>query len=328
MSSAASFYEGFWMDHDQTGLSAARLTLRAPASTILIALIAIFVTACGSQMWSIIRFVLHQSRAGARPQSADDDEHLQLFIAHSSMSGAAGHGLALIWKLLRSPGPRNSNKFRWAVVLASVALFTFLGWTVAAAFSAAVALTDVPLLYVSPACGFYIDPPGEHSFAPAAGFQARLLNSSRIADEYVRTCYNTSLSANSLCQQFVQQDIRWIQKPNASCPFAPGMCLGGDNAAFEMDSGMIDSHETLGLNAARENRVLYRRSTTCAPVVTKPPYGELVPGPFPEEELALYHYGNVDKFNYTYQLSTYAQKGPAGYVLRYLVSCLLFDHPR
>lgn len=306
------------MDHDHDGLSGARLTLDAYNATLLIAFIAIFVTICGDRMWSAVRFVLHQLRAGAERRGADD-EHLQLLTVHSAMPGIAWDAPKLMWTTIRQTGRRDTSKVCYVAVLAFLALSNFIAWTAAGVLSAWVAVSNGPLIYVSPGCGFYTDPSDSVSFAPAAGFQARLLNSSRIADEYVQTCYNTSSSSNSLCQQFVQQDIKWTGKSNATCPFASGMCLGGDNAAFEMDSNMIDSHDTLGLNAAKENRVLYRRKSTCAPVVTREPYAELIPGRYPGEEYALYYYGNTfSSLNYTYQLSTYAQRGPAGYILRFI----------
>jgi hypothetical protein len=320
MSSAARVYEGFWTDHDHDGLSGARLTLDSYNAALLIAFIATFVTICGDRVWSAVRFVLHQLRAGAERRGADDErradgENLQLLIVHSAMPGVAWDALKLMLT-----GRRDVSTVCYVAVLAFLALFNFVAWTAAAVLSAWVAVSNGPLIHVSPDCGFYADPSDTISFTPAAGAQARWLNSSTTAAEYVRTCYNTSSSSNSLCQQFVQQEIRWTGKPNAICPFASGMCLGGDNAAFEMDSGMIDSHATLGLNAAKENRVLYRRKSTCAPVVTRDPYAELIPGLYPGEEYALYHYGDIvfSTLNYTYLLSTYAQRGPAGYILRYI----------
>ena len=40
----------------------------------------------------------------------------------------------------------------------------------------------------------------------------------------------------------------------------------GDNAAYEIDTGPIDSHSDLGLNAPQENRIKYRKKMTCAPI--------------------------------------------------------------
>ncbi|KAF7556857.1 hypothetical protein G7Z17_g1095 [Cylindrodendrum hubeiense] len=251
-------------------------------------------------------------RAGAERRGAADED-LQLLTVHSAMPGIAWDAPKLMWTTIRQTGRRDSRTVCYVAVLAFLALFNFVAWNAAGVFSAWVAVSNGPLIYVSPDCGFYADPADGVSFTPAAGFQARLLNSSRTADEYVQTCYNTSSSSNSLCQQFVKQEIRWTGRSNATCPFASGMCHGGDNAAFEMDSGMIDSHDTLGLNAAKENRVLYRRKSTCAPIITTEPYGELIPGRYPGEEYALYHYGDtLSSLNYTYQLST-GVSAPGGF---------------
>lgn len=49
------------------------------------------------------------------------------------------------------------------------------------------------------------------------------------------------------------------------CPFEPGFCLNGTQAAV-LDSGYLDSNDILGINARSRDRVLIRRKTTCAPL--------------------------------------------------------------
>jgi hypothetical protein len=234
------------------------------------------------------------------------------------MAGILIHGPMFIWKSLQQKNTSSRNLIRWTAFVITIAFITLAGTTTLAILSSMVSLPNRHFRIVSPSCGFYTDTSVPHYFKPAAGFQARWLNSSRVADEYVQTCYNISHATSSLCQQFVQQEIKWTPRSNAPCPFASGICLGGDSSAFEMDSGMIDSHATLGLNAARGNRVLYRRKTTCAPIITGEPYAKLVAGKYPGEEFALYYYGPLPGSDFTYHLSTYAQRGPSSYALRYL----------
>jgi len=275
-------------------------------------------------MWAIIRFVLHQWRAGRIPSYALEEDQ-QVIIRNGTWAETFVEFAKLMRVYVRQGRePCYRNLLYWSVLVMVAASVNFVGWTIAGGFSSKVTQgLDDHLLISSPNCGFYTDISVFDSFTPATGFQARLQNSTRIADGYVQTCYNTSKSSNALCHRFVQQEIKWTTDFNASCPFSPGMCLGGDTAAFEMDTGPIDSHKTLGLNSARENRVLYRRKTTCAPLVTIEPYAELIPGKLPGEEYALYHYGDIaNSLNYTYRVSTYAQLGSGGYILRYCSSPL------
>ncbi|CAM1502552.1 Fc.00g045360.m01.CDS01 [Cosmosporella sp. VM-42] len=186
MSSAARVYEGFWMDHDHDRLSSARLTLDAYNATLLIAFIAIFVTICGHRMWSAVRFVLHQLRAGAERRGADD-EHLQLLTVHSAMPGIAWDAPKLMWTTTRQTGRRDASTVCYVAVLAFLALFNFVAWTAAGVLSAWIAVSNGPLIYVSPDCGFYADPSDSVSFTPAAGFQARKTESYTAANRHAHS---------------------------------------------------------------------------------------------------------------------------------------------
>jgi hypothetical protein len=44
------------------------------------------------------------------------------------------------------------------------------------------------------------------------------------------------------------------------------VCLINDQSAFSMDTGLIDSHLDLGINARPANRIKFRHVTTCAPL--------------------------------------------------------------
>jgi hypothetical protein len=120
------------------------------------------------------------------------------------------------------------------------------------------------VLIIGPRCG-------QWSFTNATdpvqqrGFLRKLLNDSYVTASYARSCYG-SPSTSSFCNTFVQQQIHWSVNAQAPCPFASELCQTSDSAALELDTGYIDSHTVLGLNGPKENRVLYRRVTTCAPI--------------------------------------------------------------
>ncbi|KAJ4363812.1 hypothetical protein N0V95_001007 [Ascochyta clinopodiicola] len=58
-----------------------------------------------------------------------------------------------------------------------------------------------------------------------------------------------------------------------SCPFGDNICFEGK--AFEVKARPIDSRLHLGINARSEDRVIYDRQLTCAPLITKG-YGQFV----------------------------------------------------
>ena len=271
-------------------------------------------------MWSMIRFALHQLRSRDDPQDAAEQEQ-RIVLTIPAPPEVIAWQSATIVHYWRRPSLTRLTLLKRAAPVIIVAFVHFAGWNAAGVLSSKVyQAMDDQLLVLSHDCGFYIDLSTiNNTFIPASGFQSRTLNSTRIADNYVQECYNVSKSSNTLCRKFVQQEIKWAFNANATCPFASGMCLGGGTGAYEMNTGPLNSHTVFGMNARWKDRVDYARKTTCAPLVTGGAYGKLIPGTnpnFPGEEFALYFYGNfTPTVNYTYMISTYAQRGDTGYLL-------------
>lgn len=85
---------------------------------------------------------------------------------------------------------------------------------------------------------------------------------------YAQQCYGNT-TAEQECSVFVQREIPQIVS-SANCPF-PGksrICLR--NATnLRLDTGLIDSHNHLGINAAPEDRFYYRNLLECGPLRTE-----------------------------------------------------------
>jgi len=83
------------------------------------------------------------------------------------------------------------------------------------------------------------------------------------------------------------------------------MCVGGDEPAVRMDSGLIDLNE-FGLNLPAKDRVQFRKSTTCGVlplenhtmIINASDFEELNRAPVPEEELMMLFYGDVLHYEY------------------------------
>jgi hypothetical protein len=95
--------------------------------------------------------------------------------------------------------------------------------------------------------------------------KAKFFNETITAAGYARNCYNNAQNPLS-CNIYVTSQIPWSSNPNATCPFSSGMCLFSNTAAFEMDTGPLDSHKVFGLNGPKLQRVTYRKVSTCAPI--------------------------------------------------------------
>lgn len=89
-----------------------------------------------------------------------------------------------------------------------------------------------------------------------------------------------------------------------------------------MDSGLIDSHEELGINAAKSERVQYCKVTTYSPIHTKG-YATNITDTDPNalaygDSLELYWYGEIARItNYTFQYNTHSLADKNGYILMY-----------
>lgn len=83
---------------------------------------------------------------------------------------------------------------------------------------------------------------------------------------YVRGCYG-EVPENNLCNLMSTRRIPWNVTDNAPCPFKPRQCLGGENAAFTVDTGNV-LIPSLGINV--KSGLCLRRQSTCAPIVMEP----------------------------------------------------------
>jgi hypothetical protein len=89
----------------------------------------------------------------------------------------------------------------------------------------------------------------------------------RQSSQYSRSCYAGGSDTGSdpaNCGTFTSWRIESKVETNVACPFPGDVCAA---AAITLDSGLIDSHLHLGLNAPREDRVQFRKITTCAPIL-------------------------------------------------------------
>ena len=135
------------------------------------------------------------------------------------------------------------------------------------------------------------------------------LNYTLAASTYVRACYEGSQDPLR-CYQYAVPSISWRTNKNATCPFAPDICLYGDEpTAFEMDTGLLDSHHHFGINAPEADRLQLRKVTTCSPLHTKG-YAESYNDSDPDhaafgDSFERYLYGGSPSSNYTWLYNTH-----------------------
>ena len=262
--SGTHVYTGIWVNWSRGAIPGSTLTLSDRDGGLLIAFLAIFVSAAGGALWRIISYIIHQSRAKLRYQDGLHHQQ-QVIFRNASSPGSAS------WQLLQL-------MFHWAgltkrpalriLPLAALALINLVLFALAGVFSAEVTkAAGNEALIRSPNCGSW-DISFKTGPQEQAAFRSKTLLDTISASTYARSCYGQV--QNSLaCSQYSQPNIPWAVDRNASCPFSSGMCKLGDTAAYQMDTGLIDSHQVLGVNAPPADRITYRKVTTCSPIKTK-----------------------------------------------------------
>ena len=311
----AHIYIGPWINWSHGVIRGATLTLSSRDGGLLTAFLGIFVTGAGASVWRILSYLIHQLRTSS--EFEDGFHHQQQLILRNTGSsvGAAWQFFQMVfywWKCARRPLLR-------ALPLTMLALCNLLLFAVAGVFSSEVTKSaGNQTLIRSPNCGTWALN-GTGSQLELFAYTSKVLNDTITAASYARACYGNTQNVLQ-CDQYAQQQIKWTTNQNASCPFASGTCILGDTAAYEMDTGPVDSHDVLGINAPQDERITYRKVTTCAPIHTtgyvefwnNTNVGEVTY----DDTFQQFFFGPiVDVSNYTYEYNEHTHYDNIGYGL-------------
>ncbi|RDW58675.1 hypothetical protein BP6252_13151 [Coleophoma cylindrospora] len=311
MNSTSSIYQGVWIDWSHGAILGTTLTLTKAHGAILIAALAFWVTAATSGFWSIAKFTIHQLRASREEKSK---RHDGLYRQQQAILRNSSSPLSATWEILRL-----SWTWRRAEVSGFIrsAHLTLLAFLVFSFFLAATILTsrvqnsafnNVDVLIVSPNCGGVYMRDG----ASSASRLLRVMSQTLSASNWARNCYGDQ--NNLQCGTYAAKEIPWTVNANASCPFANETCRLGATTAYDMDTGLVDSHSILGINAPPSQRLFFRRKAVCTPMrlgnysfYENFTYSDDAP---PDRVVRLY-LGAYAGVNYTYEYNThdYSESG-------------------
>lgn len=253
---------GLWYDHDLKSPFSATITLPVDQGGYLIAGLATLVGLAATCSWILVSLILHQSQV-----KGADTTTIGLFpqvILRNS-----GSPLGTVWDLFKVwrawSGDRTfAARIRPTVITAIIFWLWFTTAGVLVARIASKSYEDVKVLAGSGHCGFLTwDGPSLESLFI---FNAHQLREARTAREYADSWYSDA-PGNTIKSTFVIPRIQYTATNISQCPFNPAsQCNGKTNEILEMDTGYLDSHKTFGINAAWEDRVQFRRVSTCTPV--------------------------------------------------------------
>ena len=303
----ASIYIGHWINWSHGRYLGSTITLSERDGGLLTAFLALFVTSAGSACWGILSYVIHQYRV--RQYYQDGLHHQKQAILRNT-----GHPAAAAWKFFQLAWYWRKHAvmpLTRTLPLALLALTNLTLFGIAGLFSSEVMkAAGNETLIRSSNCGFLNLTATETIYDNAE--ETIDTNDTLAAYTYSRACYDNAQNLLQ-CNQYVRQRLHWQSNQNASCPFPSDLCLYGATGAFEMDSGLIDTHEALCINAPMSERIQYRKVTACSPIQTA---GYLNKTVLQDSTIERYMYGPIfNSSNYTYQYELNHQEDNHQYTL-------------
>lgn len=274
-------YVGIWTNWSRGHVLGSTLTLRRGDADLLIAFTAFFIAFVASRAWRVLCFTFHRLYSTASPQNTIYHQCQAIFRNSSSPENGIQVLLQLLWANRRSKG-RSRPLLSVLVSILFISVFT-----VAGGFSSQIStIVGNEVLIKSSNCGYT-----KRELDDSVRFQVLAYEAAKISNaaNYAQQCYKVNDTGFLGCGRFVTKRVGKQVDTEAGCPFADHLCRK-ESANLRIDSGYIDSHTILGLNAPLDERILFRSVLHCAPLTTT--------GYTDEKNtslgtLTLYHYGSI-----------------------------------
>ncbi|KAH7371572.1 hypothetical protein BKA66DRAFT_423820 [Pyrenochaeta sp. MPI-SDFR-AT-0127] len=293
-----SIYEGAWTDWAIGRWKGATLTLSQRDGALLLAFVATFVALVSIRLWRITSFAAHQIHA---THEAHDGLHFQR--QHTLRNTTSPAAAAKVFLLQLWYWRKGKHAALRTLPWAAFALLYIGVFAVLAVFSSKVSNGASTTRLVQPKdCGVWDIEDGVSISDITRITVEKTAYDVVNAAGYARSCYSndsTSLGCNTAPVPMLESDSNHVK-----CPFGDDICYEGK--AFEVTTKSIDSRTHLGINARSEDRVVYDRHLTCAPLVTQG-YGQYVNDTDGRPSSVHYFYGpqpslsDTSSLNYTYE---------------------------
>ncbi|KAK0280294.1 hypothetical protein LTR54_001095 [Friedmanniomyces endolithicus] len=262
-------YKGPWVDFSHGYIQGATLTLTTRDGAFLVSFLTLYITIAGSLARTIIAYVYHQRRANA---AKDDQDGLwnqeQAILRNTGSPIKVAIELLYEWRAWRKIKKRSLRRLLIGILLALATLAIF---AVAGVFAGQVTKSaSNNVLIHSAGCGDW-----DITNVTQSGnsiWQTLVLQNTLADAEYARACYDSSKDSLT-CGVYTNKTIHYSVNANATCPTQTGTCFFSNTAAYQMDTGLMDSNDALGLNSPKGERITYRKVTTCAPIHIGQNYG-------------------------------------------------------
>ncbi|KAL1634241.1 hypothetical protein SLS58_010785 [Diplodia intermedia] len=266
-------YTGVWTDWSHDKLLGATLTTTRTHGSLLIAFISLFVAVVGTSFWRICCFILHYIYS--TEASRDAMYHQRQAVLRDAANATTG--IASLFLILNSwrknQPPRRA--YQRILPLLAFSCLSLAAFAVASTFSSRISTTTGnAVLLASSNCGIIYPTTNVSDLADfATVFQPYLSQRFTSSADYAQQCYPNLQSED--CSTFVQRRLRTDSIRNATRPFPGNVCKSQD-ANLLLDTGLVDSHHDLGMNAPSSHRCQFRFVLQSAPLTTNG-YTHVVP---------------------------------------------------
>lgn len=254
---------GFWLDYSKGLVMGATLTYTSRWGSLLVTAASVIVQITGTAVWALVAFWLHQHLMPADHTCQDELEAQRSVVLRNSGAVSAILDLYSIGKTWHGHSPR---AWRRSVTVMAMPLLIVVGFAVAGVLVASVALDPQKShgLVQPGLCGLILS----GSFAGSDGdlmhtdyyFRS---NTTSSAKTYAQQCYARQGWGTSECNSFA---VPALSYRNGTIPCALldyGTCAVPEALTY---TAILDSHDDLGINAKKSDRLKYGYNLTCAPV--------------------------------------------------------------
>ncbi|KAK4224023.1 hypothetical protein QBC38DRAFT_502621 [Podospora fimiseda] len=315
---------GHWVDWTKgNAVTGATVTLSLRGGGFLLAFIILWVIFVTSQVWFIIRFLLHQSLATDEPHDALHFQKQAIYRNSSSRLSS----VKVLYKLHKAQKPEDRKRTRSAFLLA-------LGFTVAsiafALFSSAIVGWSSEYRLLHPKnCGYWYT---NDKFAQVAQESRENL----AAASYAQECYEPETTNFPTCNNYFpvpRLSDKVTPDSEPPCPFKdPNICAvsPGQKQSMLFSAPSIDSILDLGINESPSNRITYSRSLSCHILNTTGHTNNQLPHYVikrPLDELIAYGYGESNRYRAYGKTHTYGHNFTEANSTRTFTTALFDSHP-
>ncbi|KAK8005991.1 hypothetical protein PG991_012288 [Apiospora marii] len=327
MDTDGQIYLGIWTNWSWgSAVMGATFTTTKSSGNILIAFTATFIPFVASRLWKILCFTFHACHSKRGPQDAIYHQRQVILRNSSSPDSGLFSLLFLMWAWRRLQSKASMQLFPLLIF----AVLFLVGFTLAGGYSSQIssAVGDEVLL-TGDNCGIAWASGTPTNFTILVNQNALVSTKFANAANYAQQCYSNQGSNIFGCNQFVVRSLPTeTYESNYGCPFPSDVCRDNTTNLY-LDTGYLDSNTHLGLNAPRDQRFLWRKALSCAPLKTD---GYTTSYTASNRTFIRYNYGghftgNSTSVNYTYSVpdiqSQYNQTDDANDGMNFRVSAYM-----